>query len=233
MSISSPRINVMLDSVRSASRQLMRDFNEIQISNVKSADFTNKTYLRSKEAIYSFLRDYKRDYGFICEDDTDQEIKDNDYTWFVMPIEGKENFASCIVYFSVSVCLVHKGKVVAAVVDAPAFRETFWVEDKKGAFLEDSRSRYIKMRVKSREEGLVDVSGNLLSKLLPGNANVRSIGSTILGFAYLAAGRYNGVIYSGVNQYKALIGKLFLQESYGRLTEENGLITAGNLNLLN
>ncbi|WP_353277249.1 inositol monophosphatase family protein [Wolbachia endosymbiont (group A) of Agelastica alni] len=231
MSISSPRINVMLDSVRNASRQLMRDFNELQISNVKSADFINKTYSKSKQTIYDCLHDYKRDYGFISEDDTDQEIKDNGYTWFITPIESRENFSSCMVYFAVSVCLIHKNKVVAAVIDAPALRETFWAEEKKGAFLEDFRSRHIKMRVKSREGGLIDVSGNLLNKLLPGNSNIRSIGSTILGFAYLAAGRHRGAVYSGVNKYKALLGRLFLQESGGRLTEDNGLIIAGDIKL--
>ncbi len=87
------------------------------------------------------------------------------------------------------------------------------------------------MRVKSREGGLIDVSGNLLNKLLPGNSNVRSIGSTILGFAYLAAGRHSGIIYSGVNKYKALLGRLFLQESGGRLTEDNRLIIAGDIKL--
>lgn len=177
------------------------------------------------------MHDYKRDYGFISEDDTDQEIKDNGYTWFIMPIEGRENFSSCMVYFAVSVCLIHKNKVVAAVIDAPALRETFWAEEKKGAFLEDFRSRHIKMRVKSREGGLIDVSGNLLNKLLPGNSNIRSIGSTILGFAYLAAGRHRGAVYSGVNKYKALLGRLFLQESGGRLTEDNGLIIAGDIKL--
>ncbi|MDM8335437.1 inositol monophosphatase family protein [Wolbachia pipientis] len=231
MSISSPRINVMLDSVRSASKQLMRDFNELQISNVKSADFVNKTYSRSKQTIYDCLHNYKQDYGFIFEDDTDQEVKDDTYTWFIMPIESRENFSSCMVYFAVSVCLIHKDKVVAAVIDAPALRETFWAEEKKGAFLEDFRSRYIKMRVKSREGGLIDVSGNLLNKLLSGNSNARSIGSTVLGFTYLATGRYSGIVYSGVNKYKALLGRLFLQESGGRLIEHSGLIIAGNIKL--
>ncbi|WCR57779.1 MAG: Fructose-1,6-bisphosphatase/inositol-1-monophosphatase [Wolbachia endosymbiont of Ctenocephalides felis wCfeJ] len=221
----------MLDSVRSASKQLMRDFNELQISNVKSADFINKTYSKSKQAIYDCLRDYKQDYGFIFEDDADQEVKDDNYTWFIMPIESRDNFSSCMVHFTVSVCLIHKNKVVAAVIDAPALRETFWAEEKKGAFLEDSRSRHIKMRVKSCDRGLIDVNGNLLGKLLPGNSNVRSFGSTMLGFAYLAAGRYGGIVYSKVNKYKVLLGRLLLQESGGRLVEDNGLIIAGDIKL--
>jgi myo-inositol-1(or 4)-monophosphatase len=221
----------MLDSVRNASKQLMRDFNELQISNVKSADFINKAYSRSKQIIQDYLYSYKKDYGFIFEDDAEQEVKDNDYTWFIMPIEGRENFSSCMVYFAISVCLIHKNKVVAVVIDAPALRETFWAEEKKGAFLEDFRSRHIKMRMRSREGGLIDVSGNLFNKLLPGNSNVRSIGSTILGFAYLAAGRHSGIVYSGVNKYKALLGRLFLQESGGRLMEDNGLVIAGDIKL--
>ncbi|CCF78197.1 fructose-16-bisphosphatase [Wolbachia endosymbiont of Onchocerca ochengi] len=231
MPISSPRINMMLDSVRGASKQLMRDFNELQISNVKSDDFINKTYSKSKQTICGCLHNYRQGYGFLFEDDLDQEIKDDTYTWFIMPIESKENFSSCMVYFTVSVCLIHKNKVVAAVVDVPALRETFWAEERKGAFLEDSRFRHIRMRVKSRNEGLIDVSGNLLNKLLLDNSNVRSIGSTVLGFAYLAAGRHRGIVYSGVNKYKTLLGRLFLQESGGRLVEDNGLIIAGNIEL--
>lgn len=223
MSISSPRINVMLDAARYASKSIMRDFNELQISNVKSADFVNKTYLRSKQTICNMLGNYKQDYGFIFED----QDQDSNYSWFVSPIESKENFASCIVYFAISICLIHKNRVVAAVVEAPALRETFWAEEKKGAFLEDARSRHIKMRMTIREEGLIDVSSNLLNKLPL--QNVRSLGSTTLGFAYLAAGRYNGVIYSGIGEYKTSLGKLFLQESGGKITENNELVIAGKV----
>lgn len=227
MSISSTRINVMLDSVRSASKQLMRDFNELQISNVKSADFLSKAYSRSKDIIYDRLYEYKKDNGFIFEDDVNQGVKDEGYTWFVMPIESRGNFSSGIVYFAVSVCLIHKNRVVAAIIDAPALKETFWAEEKKGAFLEDFRSRHVKMRVKSRDGGLIDVSSNLLNKLKQDDGSVRSFGSTVLGFAYLAAGRYSGIIYSEVNQYKKLLGRLFLQESGGKLKEDKGLIIAG------
>lgn len=213
----------MLDAARYASRSIMRDFNELHISNVKSADFVSKTYLRSKQTICNMLGNYKQDYGFIFED----QDEDSNYSWFVSPIESKANFASCIVYFAISICLVHKNRVVAAVVDAPALRETFWAEEKKGAFLEDARSRHIKMRMKIREEGLIDVSSNLLNKLQL--QNVRSLGSTTLGFAYLAAGRYNGVIYSGIGKYKTSLGKLFLQESGGRLKENNELVIAGKV----
>lgn len=221
----------MLDSVRNASKQLMRDFNELQISSVKSADFINKAYLKSKKTIHYYLHNYKPDYGFIFEDDIDQEIKEdeNGYTWFIMPIEARENFSSCMVYFAVSVCLIHKNRVIAVVIEAPALKETFWAEEKKGAFLEDFKLRHIKLRMKNRESGLIDVSGNLLNKLQPGNNNIRSIGSTLLGFAYLAAGRYSGIIYSGINRYKALIGRLLLQESGGRLTESNKLLVAGDM----
>uniref|UniRef100_A0A3B0IX74 Inositol-1-monophosphatase n=1 Tax=Wolbachia endosymbiont of Aleurodicus floccissimus TaxID=2152762 RepID=A0A3B0IX74_9RICK len=230
MDISSPRINVMLDSVRSASKQLIRDFNELQISSVKSADFINKTYSKSKQTIYDHLYKYKQDYGFIFEGDVDQEVKDEGYTWFIMPIEGKENLFSCMVYFAVSVCLIHKNRVVAAVIDAPALRETFWAEEKKGAFLEDFKSRHVKMWTKARKGGIIDISGNLLNKLPLDNNNLRSLGSTVLGFAYLAAGRYNGIIYSGINKYKTSLGRLFLQESGGRLKEDNALVIAGDIN---
>lgn len=49
-------VEFLLD--KDASRQLIRDFNELQISNVKSADFINITYSKSKQTIYDCLHDY-------------------------------------------------------------------------------------------------------------------------------------------------------------------------------
>lgn len=229
MSIFSPRINMMIDTAYHASKQLLRDFNELQICNVKSVDFINKSYLHSKQKIHSLLYEYNKDYNFIFEDDLNQEIKDSNYSWFIMPIEGKDNFASCIEYFTISICLIHKNKVVAAIIYAPALKETFWAEENKGAFLEDSRFRCTKMRINNHERGVVDVSSNLLNK--SSLKNIRSFGSITLGFAYLAAGRYSGVIYSGINTYEILLGKLFLQESGGKLIQDNELTIAGNIKL--
>ncbi|UWI83278.1 inositol monophosphatase family protein [Wolbachia endosymbiont of Howardula sp.] len=231
-SISSPRINVMLESIKSASKQLMRDFNELQIYNIRSEDFINKTYSRSQNMIQEYLFNYKKDYGFIYENEQEETVS-RDYNWFILPIESKENFSSCIVYFAISVCLIYKNKVIAVVIDAPALRETFWAEEKKGAFLEDARSRNVKLRTKNRSGGLIDISSNLLHRVSSHNMNIRSIGSSVLGFVYLATDRYTGLIYSGINKYKTLLGRLFLEESGGSIIEHQDLIIAGNVQLEN
>jgi myo-inositol-1(or 4)-monophosphatase len=59
-----------------------------------------------------------------------------------------------MVHFAVSVCFIHKNKVVAAVIDTPALGEAFWAEEKKSTLLEGFRCRHIKMRMKGRDGGL-------------------------------------------------------------------------------
>ncbi len=223
----------MLQCVRKASNALIRDFNELQVSQLKSSSFIESAYSRSAKIIRDGLYNYKNDSNFVFEGDAESEIN-SDYSWFLLPIDGKENFEKSIVCFAISVCLIYKNKAVAAVVDIPALKETFWAEEGKGAFL-DSSSRFIKMRIGSKQRlssciiDCYNIDWNLLSNLLSHNFNLRIFGSIMLGFMYLALGRFDIILYSNIHKYKVLMGRLFLQESgYGKVTEKNGLVVAGN-----
>ncbi len=237
MTITSPLINVMLQSIRKASRALARDFHEVNKlqSPYGVGNFIKNAQLHSRKIIYDCLCDYRQGYGFLFDEGADTAAKD-DYTWFISVLDSQVNFTSTITYFALSICLIYKDRVVAAVVDAPALQETFWVGEGLGAFIEDPQSRHIKMRINNKQSlrgayiDCYNVNGNLHDKLLLNGVQMRCMGSVSLSFAYLAAGRFDALVCSNINKYKAAMGKLFLQESRGKITiDNNNLLIASNL----
>lgn len=232
-------VGVMLKAVRRSSRGLVRDFNEIRYlksSYTAASEFTRAAYTRSSKIIAEELGEYKQGMDILY--DGARDAKDPGKTfWFVSTIDSRTNFMSGLPYFATMVALVKNGEVVAAVVDAPVLRETYYTERGFGSFSESSQSRYSRMYVTKRESinaavvdftaGCSNVRG-IVQGLATNHIVLRSMGSVILGFSYLCAGCYDAIIYSGINEYKASIGKLFIEGSKGSVFVRGGLFVAGN-----
>ncbi|AXW83961.1 inositol monophosphatase family protein [Anaplasma marginale] len=235
----SPVVSVMLRAVRKSSKGLVRDFNEIrclQPSHVAAGEFAKAAYIRSSRIISEELYTYKQECGILFDDaDIGQDL--GELFWFVSPIDSRTNFTNGLPYFATVVALVKNGEVTAAVVDAPVLRETFYVDKGLGAFVENYQSRYARMHVAKRESikaALVDVSAgcpdvlSLTQNLVSQHAVLRSMGSVTLGFAYAASACYDMVVYSRVHEYKARIGRLFIEGSKGSMINKDGMLIAGS-----
>ncbi|ACZ49365.1 inositol monophosphatase family protein [Anaplasma centrale str. Israel] len=238
----SPVVSVMLKAVRRSSRGLVRDFNEIrclQPSHTAAGEFARAAHVRSSRIISEELQAYKQE----CEilfDDVGTIQDPSKLFWFVSPIDSRTNFTNGLPYFATAVALVKDEEVVAAVIDAPVLRETFYADKNLGSFAENNQSRYVRLHVAKRESvntALVDFSAGcsdvlvLVENLVSQHAVLRSMGSVMLGFAYASSACYDMVIYSGVNEYKARIGKLFIEGSKGSMISKGGLLVAGSFSL--
>ncbi|WP_339045553.1 inositol monophosphatase family protein [Candidatus Mesenet endosymbiont of Agriotes lineatus] len=240
MTLTSPLIKIMIESIRKASKPLTRDFHEI--NKLRSPhginSFLQRAQSRSKEIIYDGLMNYRKNCDFLFVGNQDVTIKD-DYTGFITVMDGQANFINAINYFSLSILFLDKKRAVAAVIDAPVLQETFWVEKENGAFMEDPQSHIIPMRIKNKQ-GLkgafadcYNVKGSLLNKLLLNGVNVRFMGSVLLSFVYVAAERFDALICGNINEHKTAIGKLFLQESRGKVSINDKLLIASSPDLCN
>lgn len=240
MTITSPLIKMMIESIRKASKPLARDFHEI--NKLKSSrgisNFLERAQLRSKEIVCDGLMSYRKNCDFLFVGNKDVTVKD-DYTGFIIVMDGQANFINAINYFALSILFLDNKKAIAAVIDAPILQETFWVEQGKGAFMEDPQSHNIPMRIKSKQGlkgAFVDcynIKGSLLNKFLLNGVSVRLIGSVILSFVYVAAERFDALVCGNINEHKTTIGKLFLQESKGKVSINDKLLIASNPSLCN
>lgn len=240
MAIKSPLIDVMVRAVRNASRNLSRDFREIahlQYSVTGVSDFAKSAYKRSNQILVDDLSNYKQDCDFLFED---QQICSDDqrYTWFISAIESQGNFINAIPIFTTTVALFQGDEVLAAVVESVMLGETFYVERSRGAFLEDSQSRHMRLRVGSKQNlsscvadvNLVAKQAKMIRELTMRKLFIRSLGAAFLGFCYLATARFDVLSYINIGNYKAKIGELFISESGGKISYlQDSVFIAGNL----
>ena len=234
--------NIMLRSVRQSSKALIRDFSEIrymQSSYTAASNFTRSAYLRSKKIITEVLYNYRQDYSIIFDDVRDVSNVGENF-WFVNPIDSRTNFINYLPYFATVIAFFRQGEPVAAIIDAPILKETFYVEKGVGSFSENVQSRYIKMHVGNKQSisrAVIDfvithLNVNIIDNHLNSQAVIiRAMGSMALGFAYLCAASYDALIYSHLNKYQSAVGRLFIEESKGKIICDNDLFIASNFTL--
>lgn len=258
----SPTISIMIKAARKAARGLIRDFGEVeklQVSRKGPANFVSSADLRAEQTLIAELQLARPAYGLLLEEKGEIKGTDTSHRFIVDPLDGTTNFLHGIPYFCISLALektlpTGKKEIVAAVIDAPALRETYWAEKGAGAWVEASGDTHLnqsRLRVsarKSLEESLLlsggfEVGGLPQQKqiltLMQAGAVMRCLGSSALSLAYVAAGRADIYTQSGECIWDIAAGALLIQEAGGIVTEptggdkffESGTVLAANMSL--
>ncbi|MGY8985407.1 MAG: inositol monophosphatase family protein [Sphingomonadales bacterium] len=235
MPLRSPILNVMVTAILKASRGLSRDFGEVQqlqVSRKGPADFVSTADKKAAGILFEQLSLARPEYGFIMEERGLIKGKRADMVWVVDPLDGTENFLHGIPHFAISIALLEKGRITAAVVYNPIQDEMYWAEDGKGAWMNDRR-----LRVSARSSlgdcllatgipwkgrpGQEEFEEELKS-LSPNVAGIRCFGSAALDLAYVAAGRYDGFWKDNLKSWNIAAGILLVKEAGGYVTQTNG-----------
>jgi myo-inositol-1(or 4)-monophosphatase len=127
-------------------------------------------------------------------------------TWIVDPLDGTVNYANGIPFFCVSIGLVVDGRPAAGAVHDPMRGETFSAVADGGAWLGDARNGTTAIRA-SEKDALTDwvVHLALGGRAVATRARAvrkairvsRTMGSSALGLAYVANGRFDAFVQSG------------------------------------
>lgn len=245
----------MLKAARKAARGLMKDFGEVehlQVSRKGPGDFVSLADKKAEATLIAELKIARPGYGFIAEESGIIKGENAEYTWIIDPLDGTTNFLHGMPFFCVSLALErktgNKREIIAAVIEAPALKETYWAERGAGAWLERSDSRSAaagRLRVAARrplEDALVAVgcaqfggSGqDKALKALQGKVSgIRAMGAGALELAYVAAGRTDIFFQHGEKPWDIAAGMLLVKEAGGYVTDfnnkEDTLLTHGNI----
>lgn len=192
--------------------------------------------------IRNLVMTYFPDHSFLGEEGVEpgpqasaaalKEVETAEYLWIVDPIDGTTNFVHGLPNFVVSIALAHKGEVILGVVYDPSRDELFIAEKGKGAYVHGKRTAVSKETKLSEclvasgfptdTQMALPLNMSQLSAVVPRVRNVRMLGSAALTLAYVAAGRLSGFWEIGLNAWDIAAGALLIQESGGRVTDENG-----------
>lgn len=193
----------------------------------------------SEKLIRSRIAEVFPDHGIYGEEGTRDRL-DQEFRWYVDPLDGTTNFAHGMPHFCVSMGLerrapdlgpAHDGTVVAAVIYDPMLDELFTAERGRGAH-RNGKPIHVS-RVPHLAESLVATgfpsrkrhdSPNIhfYHEFTLRSHGVRRAGSAALDLAYVACGRFEAFWEFNLNPWDTSAGFLLVEESGGRITDFSG-----------
>jgi len=168
-----------------------------------------------------------------CLDSTAKEKstkKVDNIIWILDPIDGTTNYAHGLNHFNISLALVVDGEICYGAVYAPVFKEYFYAEKGKGAFLDYNghKKRLSVSKIKSFSESLwvtgfktghkekVDANIPIMREVLLKTHGIIRPGSAALDLAYVAAGRTEGYWELFMDWWDVAAGLLLVEEAGGK-----------------
>ena len=151
MRINSPKLNIMYKACMKASKSLIRDFGEIenlQVSSKGPGDFVSSADKRTEKIIIEELLKAHPDYGVLSEESGVINEKNKNNKWIIDPIDGTSNFLNGIPQFAISIGYEEDSKIKNGLIYDPIKNELFFAESGSGAFLNNSRIRVSKKKLK-------------------------------------------------------------------------------------
>ena len=235
MKLTSPNINVMVNACRKASKNLIRDFGEVeklQVSVKGPGDFVTMTDKKVEKILINELQKARSNYSILSEEIG--EIKnDEEFRWIIDPIDGTANFLHGIPHFAISVALERNKEIICGIIFDPIKNEIFSSEKGNGAYLNNQRIRVSarkflkdcilftggpKKSSKNISLALEEYKKFSSKVLLP----IRKMGSAALDMANVAAGRCDGFWQRDLNYWDFAAGILLVKEAGGFVTDFMG-----------
>jgi myo-inositol-1(or 4)-monophosphatase len=207
-----------------------RFYQKKDISLKGPGDIVTDVDKASEELIRAVLTKEFPDMGFLGEESAGDRA-DSGYVWIVDPVDGTRNYAAGIPFVSLVVGLALDGEVLVGVNYDPMLNEMFHVERGKGAFLNDTpihvsgkmsiSESIIGLDLSYGHEGTVHAL-DIIKSIWPGMWTARIMGSSALGLAYAAAGRYDLYFHGGLSPWDQVAGMLLVEEAGGIITDRSG-----------
>ncbi len=153
------------------------------------------------------------------------------YCWIVDPIDGTTNFVQGIPDFAVSIGIAKDCELVAAVVHAPALKETYYAQKGKGAFLNGKRTAVTKTGLLKDAVACFDFpydeagrnqSVEMFARFANETRYTQTRASAALGMAWVARGLFDLYGHPGTKPWDSAAGALLIREAGGKVLHLDG-----------
>jgi len=157
--------------------------------------------------------------------------RDEETFWTIDPLDGTLNYAVGNPLFGLNIAYVENGKATHGVSYLPYLDELFYAEKGKGAFFNGKKitcpkrllAQSIIFCAWSKRSPQKDRQGlRYVEDISHAALSIRDPGTTSLGLAYVACGRYGGYVYNNATPWDITAGALMIEEAGGRVTDFEG-----------
>ncbi len=221
---------IAIKAVKEAGKILKKEFSGVlDVKAKEKHDIVSNADYRSEKKIIEIIKKAFPLHAIVAEE-SGKSGKKSDYVWYIDPLDGTSNFITGNPYFSVSIALAFKGKVVLGVVYNPILKELYLAEKNKGAYLNGKKLHiYEKGSLKdailasaySSEEEDIRRGLKTVEKLALNARKVIINFSPALDLCNIARGKIDGLIDNGTTPEDHAAGSLIVTEAGGKIRNYN------------
>lgn len=142
--------------------------------------------------------------------------------WCIDPLDGTSNYAAGLPFFAVSVALIIDKQQYLGLIYDPVRDEIFTAISGQGAYLNGSKisrsqSKYSENKPIIAEIDLKRLPDDLVVKIVTNSifASQRNMGSSVLDWCWVAAGRFDVYLHGGQKIWDYAAGNLIFREAGG------------------
>lgn len=123
----------------SAGKYLVENFGNKHLPKFKSiSDVGLAVDIESEKIILNIIQQKYPEHNFYLEELGKIE-NGSQFTWFIDPLDGTNNYFAGISYFSVSIALLHNGEIIVGIIYNPISNQLFEATKNGGAFLNGNK----------------------------------------------------------------------------------------------
>ena len=209
-------------AARLAGQRAMEEMNFIKASlKNNKTELVTETDARCQQIIINRIKETYPDHGFIAEEGGKEKIfkqppRGAEPVWWVIdPLDGTNNFAHRMLFFTVSIAVMYEGEAIVGVIFEPATESMFTAV--KGREAQLNGRRITAGKEKMDEFSSVGLDSHFDDEV-PGWAceimlrtRFRNLGSTALQFAYVAKGSLIATIASNPKLWDIAAGAVIVE----------------------
>jgi len=211
--------------IAAAQEELLPRFTRVERQHKRDGSVLTEADLAVQSRLAEELLQHWPDTLFLGEEMTAAEqaglLDSGQPVWCLDPLDGTSNFAAGIPFFSVSLALLQKGKVLLGMVYDPVRNEYFSASPEQGARLNGAPLRVKQTGLELKQAtALIDfkrLEQELATRLVTAipYASQRSFGSVALDWCWLAAGRCHLYLHGRSNIWDYAAGNMIFQAAGG------------------
>ena len=217
-------LNAAENAARAAGKLLRENFQQRQRVKVAAAhDIKLEIDVQAQELIGKLLLEEFPTHALYGEEGTVGD-QSGDHQWIVDPLDGTVNYFYGIPHFCVSIALRQRGEIIVGVIYDP-IRNEMWVAQKGDVSNLNGSPVHVSDRTELAEAvisiGLaktgetIDKNFPLLQQMIHRVRKCRVLGSAALDMAYVASGRFDAYVETGISLWDIAAGWLLVENAGG------------------
>ncbi len=228
----SSMLETAIVAARLAGQRAMEEINFIKASIKNATELVTQADARCQKIIIDRIKENYPDHGFIAEEGEGDKIfkqppRGQDLLWWLVdPIDGTNNFAHRMLFFTVSIAVVYEGEPIVGAIFEPATDSMFTavkggeaqLNSRRIAASEETIDKFSSVGLESHfDDGVPGWACEIMQR-----TRFRNLGTTALQLAYVAKGSMIATIANTPKLWDIAAGAVIAQAAGAVITDWQG-----------